>query len=177
MEIVKKNGNGSSRLPDLPEWDDKLLLGFEKEALGFYITGHPLDRYSADIKRLSTADTSTLAAQKDKSEVRICGIVAALKEFNTKRGDRMAFVTLEDLHGVVEVVVFADVYLKAAGFLKGEEPLLVTGTVDVGEESCKVMAKEIVPLREASEKQATRVHFQLKTPGLQKQQLALLKEI
>ncbi len=177
MEIVKKNGNGSARLPDLPEWHDKLLLGFEKEALGFYITGHPLDRYSADIKRLSTADTATLAAQKDKSEVRICGIVAALKEFNTKRGDRMAFVTLEDLQGVVEVVVFADVYLKAAGFLKGEEPLLVTGTVDVGEESCKVMAKEIVPLREASEKQATRVHFQLKTTGLQKQQLALLKEI
>ena len=81
----------------MPEWDEKLLLDFEKEALGFYITGHPLARYAADIKRFTATACPRLSELADKSEVRVCGIVAALKENITKKGDRMGFAIIEDL--------------------------------------------------------------------------------
>ncbi|HTG82520.1 MAG TPA: DNA polymerase III subunit alpha [Geobacteraceae bacterium] len=176
-EIVKSNGNGRGKLPEMPEWDEKVKLGFEKEALGFFITGHPLSRYAADIKRFTATDTATLADLPDKSDVRICGIVANLKENITKKGDRMGFVMLEDLVGSVEVVVFPDSYGKAVEYLKSDLPLMVSGTVDVGEKSTKIKAVDIVPLRELTERETKRVWFTLDTSGLERQQLEALKEV
>jgi DNA polymerase III subunit alpha len=176
-EIVKANGNGKGKLPEVPEWDEKLLLAFEKEALGFFITGHPLQRYAADMKRFATVATAALAELNDKSEVKVCGIVAGLKEIITKKGDRMGFVTLEDLTGSVEVVVFSDVYAKAVEHLKGEEPLLVVGTIDVGEKNTKIMASDIVPFRDVNERETRRVHVTIQAPGLERQQLEALKGI
>ena len=107
-ETVKINGSGG-KLPNIPEWHDKEKLAFEKEALGFLITGHPLDRYIDDIRRLASAEIAALGEQADGSEVRVCGIVSGLKEIITKKGDRMGFVTIEDLSGSVEVTVFSDI--------------------------------------------------------------------
>ncbi|MSM40766.1 MAG: DNA polymerase III subunit alpha [Geobacter sp.] len=176
-EIVKSNGNGRGKLPDVAEWNDKLKLGFEKESLGFFITGHPLDRYSQDMKRFTSADTSSLAEIADGKDVRICGIVVALKEMITKKGDRMGFATIEDLVGTVEVVVFPEPYAKAAELLKTDEPLVVSGTVDVGEKSIKIKAADIVPLRELSERGTRLVHVTLRAPGLDSGQLEGLKEV
>ncbi|HET6421198.1 MAG TPA: DNA polymerase III subunit alpha [Geobacteraceae bacterium] len=176
-EIIKGNGNGKSTLPEIPEWGEKELLAFEKEAIGFYITGHPLDRHEADARRLGTADTSNLAEKQDKSEVRICGIVSSLSEKITKKGDRMAFALLEDRLGSVEIMVFPDVFAVASEYLKSDDPLLVTGTVDIGEESCKIKATEIIPLRIANEQKTQRVNFTLFARSLQVSQLESLKEI
>jgi DNA polymerase-3 subunit alpha len=174
-EIVRRNGQG--KLPDVPEWDDKLLLNFEKEAIGFFITGHPLSRYADDMKRLATADTSTLSELKDRSEVRICGMVVGLKEILTKRGDRMAFATVEDLLGTVEVVIFADIFARVADLVRSDEPLVVSGTVDVGEKSIKIMASEIAPLKESRDQQASRVNFSLRCDRLGRGELERLREI
>jgi DNA polymerase-3 subunit alpha len=176
-EIMKGNGNGRHTLPDIPEWGEKELLTFEKEAIGFYITGHPLDRHEADVKRLGTADTSTLAEKPDRSEVRICGIVASLSEKITKKGDRMAFALLEDRLGSVEIMVFPDVFAKASEFLKTDEPLLVTGTVDAGEESCKIKVTEIIPLCAANEQNTRKVSFTLRAGSLERSQMESLREI
>ncbi|OHB28576.1 MAG: DNA polymerase III subunit alpha [Desulfuromonadaceae bacterium GWC2_58_13] len=176
-EIVSHKGNGYGKLPALDEWPEKILLGFEKEALGFYITGHPLARHSAVIKRFATCDTAGLIDRSDKEEVKVCGIVSGLKELTTKKGDRMAFVTLEDLSGFVEMVVFPEVYQASMELLKGEEPLLVSGTLDIGEESCKLLATEVVLLREVKERLTKRVHVRLTTPGLSEVQLQSLKDI
>ena len=104
-------------------------------------------------------------------------MVAGLKELMTKKGDRMAFVTLEDLSGFVEMVVFPEVYQASSELLRSEAPLLVTGTLDVGEESCKLMAKEIVALQDVNLQQTTRVCFRLNTTGLDADQLRALREI
>jgi len=125
--------HGSSRaIPDNHEWHDKEKLAFEKEALGFLITGHPLDRYLSDIKRLANTTIAGLSELADGSEVRLCGIVTACKEITTKKGDRMGFVTLEDLTGSVEITVFSDIYTSASGLLKSDDPLLVTGKLEKG---------------------------------------------
>jgi DNA polymerase-3 subunit alpha len=176
-EIVRGNCNGAYSMPDIPEWEEKELLSFEKEAIGFYITGHPLARHEEDVKRLCSADTSTLAEKPDKSEVRVCGIIASLSEKITKKGDRMAFAVLEDRLGSVEVMVFPDIFSRTSEFLKSDEPLLVTGTVEAGEDSRKIKATDIVPLCTAKEQNTSKVFFTLKADLLQREQLESLKDI
>ncbi len=176
-EIVSHRGNGYGTLPDIEEWPEKVLLGFEKEALGFYITGHPLARYVDTLKRFASCDTAALQERADKEEVRVGGMVAGLKELMTKKGDRMAFVTLEDLSGFVEMVVFPEVYQASVELLKSEAALLVTGTLDISEESCKLMAQKIVALQDVNLEQTTRVNFRLNTTGLDNDQLRALREI
>ncbi len=188
-----------SRPPEGDEWPENVLLANEKEALGFYITGHPLARHSAAIKRFATCDTSSLAERADKEEVSLCGIVAGLKELTTKKGDRMAFVTLEDLSGFVELVIFPEVYMAASELLKSEEPLLVRGAVDAGEEvqddgegpgggngtgrggaanrGSKLLVTEVLSLKEVRERLTRRIHFRVTTPGLDDRQLRALREI
>jgi DNA polymerase-3 subunit alpha len=184
-----------SRPPEGDEWPENVLLANEKEALGFYITGHPLARHSAAIKRFATCDTSSLAERADKEEVSLCGIVAGIKEMTTRKGDRMAFVTIEDLSGFVETVIFPEVYMAAMDLLKSEEPLLVRGTVDAGEEpggdegevgqangraanrGSKLLVTEVLSLKEVRGRLTKRVHFRVTTPGLDDQQLRTLREI
>jgi len=176
-EIVSQGGNGYGSLPDIEEWAENVLLSNEKEALGFYITGHPLARHSDAIKRFSTCETAGLSERADREEVRICGLVAGIKELATKKGDRMARVILEDLSGSVEAIVWPETYQASIELLKSEEPLLVKGTLDAGEESCKILVSEVVLLREVKEKQTSRVHFRLTTPGLDHDQLRQLRDL
>ena len=81
-------------MPDLPEWDEKEKLRREKEALGFYITGHPLDSFHKAIKRFSTCLVHDLPTQKDKDQVKLAGVVESLKLKRTKKGDKMAILQL-----------------------------------------------------------------------------------
>ena len=138
-EVIRINGSGG-KIPDVPEWHDKEKLAFEKESLGFLITGHPLDRYVADIKRLGCADIAKLTELADGGEVRVCGIVVACKEFITKKsGERMCFASIEDLTGTVEITVFSDIYATASTLLKSDDPLLVTGKLERGEKGAKIL--------------------------------------
>jgi DNA polymerase-3 subunit alpha len=114
-------------------WSERERLAYEKDALGFYITGHPLDHYLADLPRLGTVTTATLASQSNRggrfgSEVAIAGVVSALRERPLKNGSgRMAFVTLEDLHGSCEVLMFSKVFAECEMVLKGPDPILLRG--------------------------------------------------
>jgi DNA polymerase-3 subunit alpha len=94
----------------------------------------------------------------------------------TKRGDRMAFFSLEDRTGSVEVMVFPDVFSSAAAAIKTDEPILVSGTVEVGEENCKVKASEIVFLRDANARLTSKVHVTLKEE-LGRSHLEMLREL
>jgi DNA polymerase-3 subunit alpha len=176
-QIVTQSGHAYGQLPDLEEWPENVLLANEKEAIGFYITGHPLARHSDAIKRFSTCDTAGLIERADKEEVSVCGIVTGIKLLNTRKGDRMAFVTLEDLSGFVEMVVFPETYTQAAELLNSEEALLVKGAVDVGEDACKILVNEVLALKDVQSRMTKLVHFRLTTPGLDDRQLRSLKEI
>jgi len=176
-EIVKNNGNGHGNLPDVREWDEKMRLGFEKECLGFYLTGHPLGRFQAEMKRFASHDTAGFAELADKTEVRLCGVVVALKEFITKKGERMGFVTIEDLVGSIELVVLPNIFQTVAEFLKSDEPLLVAGTFERGEKSNKILASSIQPLRAVSERETKTVNFRLQSADLDTARFESLKGI
>lgn len=176
-EIVRSNGNGHGSLPDIKEWDEKMRLAFEKECLGFYITGHPLGRYAAEMKRFSSHDTASLGELADKAEARLCGVVVALKEFITKKGERMGFVTIEDLVGSVEVVVLPNIFQGAVEFLKSDEPLLVAGSFERGEKSNKIIASSIQPLLAVNERETKTVNVRLNSVEIDPARLDSLKDI
>jgi len=165
------------RLPDIEEWHENQLLSFEKQTLGFYITSHPLARYEEDIKRFTSENTASLAQFESGREVKICGVVSTFKEITTRKGERMAFATLEDLKGVIEVILFPDVFRSSLPYLKGDDPILVKGILDVGEESLKIKASEVIPLSTIKERSISGVHIRLTTPGLTRELLESLKSI
>ncbi len=165
------------QLPDIEEWHENQLLSFEKETLGFYITSHPLARYEEDIKRFTNEDTASVVQLESGREVKVCGVVSKYKEITTRKGERMAFASLEDLKGVVEVILFPDVFLSSLPYLKGDEPILVKGILDTGEDTAKIKANEVVSLTRIKEKSISRVHIDLTTPGLTKELLERLKSI
>jgi DNA polymerase-3 subunit alpha len=173
----KTTGREHHKLPDIEEWHENQLLSFEKETLGFYITSHPLARYEGDIKQFTSEDTASVAQLESGREVKVCGVVSTFKEITTRKGERMAFVTLEDLKGVIEVILFPDVFLPSLPYLKGDEPILVKGILDTGEDASKIKANDVIPFSKIKEKSISRVHINLTTPGLTSELLERLKAV
>jgi DNA polymerase-3 subunit alpha len=141
--------NGKS-INDATEWDIRKLLGYEKETLGFYITGHPLSRFKEILAIHANSDSENLLDRKDKDNVSFGGVVSNIREISTKRKDIMAYVTVEDMKGSITVIFFADVYKKFSQMLHGDEPIFIQGVLDVSEDSLKVMAHDVQLLSEAN---------------------------
>ncbi|HUF91109.1 MAG TPA: LAGLIDADG family homing endonuclease [Candidatus Limnocylindria bacterium] len=129
--------------PIAEEWDADQRLAFEKEVLGFYISGHPLARYAAVVESMGITSTGDLAAKGHGAKVALFGHVGALKETATKSGNRMAFFTLEDMAGTVEVTVFPEPFKAAAPYLRAREPLVVRGRIDDGDKGRVILADDI----------------------------------
>ncbi|MBI4517143.1 MAG: DNA polymerase III subunit alpha [Deltaproteobacteria bacterium] len=149
------------RLPDVAEWPQKELLRAEREATGFFITGHPLDKYERDLRRFTDASTEALRGRTSAEKVRVGGVVHSLKLKNNKKGDRYATFNLEDKTGVVEVIVWPEAYRKHEASIHGEDPVVVCGSLDVSEERCQIIADEVLPLTAAREQGIKQVHFAL----------------
>ncbi len=182
--------------PDLPEWTAKERLLGEREALGFYLTGHPLDRFSQDVERFATTHIGNLRREMHGSEVIIGGVICDFREVQTKSGrGPMAFFQLEDQYGRVEVVAFPKTYarvdeesgLTLAALLErcGDEPILCTGKIEVeivdGEESSSMKFKMLLEgVRQIAEVRAARTRGVLLRVGaaaLDDRRLLLLKQV
>ncbi len=146
---------------DDEEWEEKDRLRREKETLGFYITGHPLDGYSEEIQRFASCTIQDLPSQKDRSQVKVAGVVESLKLKRTKRGDKMAIMNFEDMTGSTEVVLFPDVFDRSSPFLKGDDPILITGSVETAENSAKIIAQEVITMDELRQKAVAAIALRL----------------
>lgn len=176
--VFKTGGSaGLFQLPDIDEWDEKERLSREKEALGFYITGHPLIKFGTEIERSTTCVIQDLPGQKDKSLVKIAGVVEKLKIKRTKRGDKMAILDLEDLTGSIEVILFPDVFNRHSLLLKSDKPLLVTGSVEIGDNTAKIIAQEIVTLESIRLKTIKTIELKLDEEAISKDLLEDLQNI
>jgi DNA polymerase-3 subunit alpha len=165
-------------LPQIDEWNEKQRLSFEKESLGFYITGHPLTGHEDILEKFTNANSVVVKEKKDGDTIRIGGIIRKLKTIKTKkRGDLMAFVTLEDLHGSVEATVFSSLYAKVHDLLTDDRPILIQGQLQKDENSIKILADTIIPIDKAEETWTASVHFNLDITRTQREVLVKLKEI
>jgi DNA polymerase-3 subunit alpha len=109
--------------------------------------------------------------------VKVCGLVSALKEIVTKKGDRMGFLTLEDMNGFVEVILFPEVFKAALPWLRGGDPLLVSGTLDLAEEHVKIKGTEVRSLLDLTSSREKPFHVRIPVSLLAPSQLEDLKKI
>ncbi len=139
----------SPRMTDVDEWDESKRLMMEKESLGFYITGHPLNKYMEKFTELSITPTHELLELEEKCDVNIGGLVRDLKQIQTKNtGDLMAYVTIEDLYGTVEVIVFPDIYREAQEIITQPAPVIISGYTDKTDKGLKVIARKILSIND-----------------------------
>lgn len=136
-------------------------MGLEKEALGFYLSGHPLDRYEDMMAKFTNANAVSIREITDKAAVRIGGLISGMRTLRTKRGDLMAFVQLEDLQGTVEIIVFPDTYADCETLLVVDVPVFVQGQAQKEENAVRVVAEEIVDMDHAEEVWTASVHITL----------------
>ncbi len=144
----------NAALPNTPDWDEHTRLAAEKEILGFFITGHPMDKYKeklADLHALSTEDIAAMKKSTAKDEnISIAGLISGLRVAKSRRGELWAQAALEDMSGKVELLVFPEAYRKLAEKVKLEVPVLIRGGVRIEEgANPKITANEIIPLDEA----------------------------
>ncbi|MGA2026829.1 MAG: DNA polymerase III subunit alpha [Syntrophobacteraceae bacterium] len=164
-------------LPDVPDWDSRIRLQFEKESLGFFISGHPLDFYSEQIRSVCTVDTQSVKDKREGAEVVLCGLFSIIKEITTKRGDRMAFLNLEDRQGTIEVVAFAEPFTQARGLIAGDEPLALWARVQHDEKSTKLIANRILSMQEAGLQAVDSVHITLDAAGMDSDSFGRLRHL
>ena len=148
------NGGHHDVYPVVEDWSPAQQLVHEKESLGFYITGHPLDKYEGRLSRLTSGSIAELREQPVSGEVRAGGVATAMRLRNTKKGERYASFQLEDKTGFIEVIVWPDTYRRCMEILSSDDPILVSGKMDVGEERVQIIANGVIPLEQASQKLA-----------------------
>ena len=158
ITLFKLESVAPPRLPaNVPEWSDKQRLAAEKETVGFYITGHPLDKFEHDLRRLVTAAIADLGGRQNQEKIKAGGVVHTLKLKNNKKGDRYATFNLEDKSGTIEVIVWPEAYRKYEVRIASDEPIYVSGTLEVSEERCQIIADEIGALADMRFKNAKEV--------------------
>ncbi len=141
----------------LPEWPVNIKLSHEKEALGFYLSGHPLEKFKHELQRMGSLTIDRMQSQADGSQVVVAGVITLLKLKNTKKGDRYATFVLEDLTETIEVIVWPDTYQKVHALLVAEDPVLVSARLDVSDERRTLIATSIesaIALRDKTAKEA-----------------------
>ena len=142
----------SSIMSGLPlnEWEETELLSYEKEALGFYISGHPLRRYKHALALNGALNSTAFSGLADKAEVSVAGIVGSVRRIKTKQDKgMMAQISLEDDEGIIDAVVFPDLYAEKGELLKKDTPLLIRGTVDRTDKGPKLIARSVSHLEDS----------------------------
>ena len=165
-------------IPDIKEWPENQLLSFEKQTLGFYITGHPLAKYEKILRSFTSVNTLGLQAGADGQNVSIGGIISRLKNTVTKKSnEKMAIAMMEDLDGAVEILIFPSAYQKHGKYVRKDALVFVKGRLSLREERPKIIADEVIPLDQAQQKYTAAVIIKLFTTGLEEEMLYNLREI
>lgn len=150
FDMAEVGEEDTLNIPDIPSSTINERLNWEKETLGFFLTGHPLDVYESKISAYPVKRIVDILDLEDGENVLVCGIVTSLKETLTREGERMAFVGFEDKTGKIELVVFPNVYRDSDVLFAMGEPLLVKGSVstDIASDSKKILVQDVALLKD-----------------------------
>jgi DNA polymerase III subunit alpha len=175
------NGAGGLNLPAAAPWTESDQLRYEKETIGLYLSGHPVDRYAQALRNFGAKTVADLAEAQPapesadgwgpggrkpmEADTSVGGIVAACRQLKTRKGDRMAVFTLEDAVGGVEVVVFPETYQRAVALIETGTLVLVRGKLERDDETVRILATEIAPLDSVREHLAREVSIHFRTPA------------
>ena len=156
MFDLEKIENMKYKFTTLKEFDEKELLSMEKEMLGIYISGHPLEKFRKNIEKVATINTLQMIQMKEQNDfsqdgkpVKYVGIINSIKKKYTKKNTLMAFMTVEDLYGSTEIIVFDSCYSKTQNILLEENIVLIEGRLSIREDDdVKIVANSITEFNE-----------------------------
>ncbi len=148
-------------LEQIEEWPEMEILRFEKDNLGVYFSGHPLDKYRDIWEKSTIVDLGNPERCKENKTYEFIGILKAIKEIQTKNGKRMAFAQFEDYNGSVEIVFFPDTYEKEHYKLQSETVTALRGKVQKNDNGVKIIAEQIIPPEEIQMNETGEIHLRL----------------
>jgi DNA polymerase-3 subunit alpha len=152
----------SRPLPKVEEWSQDQLLKYERELTGFYITAHPLTQHAEAMRLLSTHHTGNLHEAPEGKDVKLCGVIGNIKGTTTKKGNRMAYLQIEDLQGLVEVIVFPELFKNSEQFIVADAVIHITGTIDKMDTGSRIKATKLEPLQDLQTIAVKRVTLRVK---------------
>lgn len=149
--LEEQSSEVSVKLPHLEEWPQLQLLSFEKELLGFYVTGHPLNEYESLIRQYNSVNSRQLVQLSINTNVRLGGIIINIKRMVTKKDSkRMAIFTLEDLDGPIEAVIYPNSYELYNQYIEENKAVIIKGIAQAKEDKPRIIVSEITPLEGAA---------------------------
>jgi DNA polymerase III subunit alpha len=131
-----------SSLPEAEDWTEEQLLAGEYATLGFYISGHPMDKYAGRLKDMNAIELSTMEARRNGEDIVVAGIIVQSRPMRSRRGARWAILTLQDRTGVIEALVFPEAFQKLEAILKANTPLLAKGRVAVEDVGTRLIVSD-----------------------------------
>ncbi len=173
-EAVHPDGM-SMRLPDAPAWTEGEQLAFEKEALGLYLSGHPIDRFRRELDGAGARSIDTLT--ESAAAVTVGGIVSQRRDLKTRKGDPMAVVTIEDRGGRLEAVVFPEAFRKYGQALEVDGLVTVEGKLEVDDETARLVVSEARPVDALLSAAGRPLAIRLAAPPADRATLEALREI
>ncbi len=135
--------NATYKIPNIPEVSKSEILAWEKDTLGFYVSGHPLDEYDEKISGLIKVREILTGEIKVGQSVKVAGIISDAKRLNTKAGDTMCFLTLEDKSGGIKITVFPKLFYKKSGLLVPGEIVVIPGKIDFSNDTFQILAEDV----------------------------------
>jgi len=147
--------------PLLPEWPEHEVLVYEKEMIGLYVSSHPLHNYASIIRRYHTLDLASFDEKTEGDEAIVCGIVTEAKKHFNRKGEAMAFLTLETMQGPCEMTVFSDLYEQKKNLLQPDIILTCSVRVNVRDDKNTLIALNLVPIDETERSMTRAVHIRL----------------
>ena len=170
---------GKSALSDVPRWSEGERLAFEKESLGFYLSGHPIERYKAEMQEFASGSLGHLIKVKQPGDVTVMGLMSGLRLLKTKKGDRMAACQIDDFEGSVEALIFPEAYRQCGQKLKDDESFLVKGKLEAKdeEERPRLIVSDLTQLDSALRMMARSIRVRVDLALLPETVLAAIKRV
>ena len=191
-------GTASTSLPDAAPWTEIEQLQHEKDALGLYFSGHPIDRYADALRDYGAKTTSELVVKRDPADIEadaasgvsgngrtgktaedisLGGVISGVRALKTRKGDRMCVLTVDDAHGSLEVVVFPEAFQQSGHLAEEGRMVLVKGRWERDDDTTRVLASEIAPIEIVRERLASKVAITLSAPQHGKETFAQLWDV
>jgi DNA polymerase-3 subunit alpha len=165
-EAAPKGPTAAGVLKSVPAWDRMTTLAAEKDAIGFHVSGHPLDDHRAAVRTFCSVETPSIAEMPGESPIVMAGVVTRIRPTVSQKGRepgrRMAMLSLADRHGQVDGVIFPDSFAKSGEFLQMDRPVIVVGSVDRSRAEPSVIVDRVIPIEQAPEQLATRLEIRLR---------------
>jgi len=165
------SGEASLPIEELPDWSAAIRLGYERDLLGFYFSGHPLDDFREEWRQRTTLNLSRLESLKPGDRYQLVGLLRSFRAVTTKKGEQMAVGVLEDYNGEIEIVAFPETYREHGTALEPNRVIGCVGTLDFRRDSFQFVINEVRPLEELAEKDASAVHIRISRDDMDEQKM------